>query len=161
MKKQTGMSTVAAALITAGVVGGGAGAFAFWQHQSLVHVRGEQAETKLQLETANKSLDAARTQLIGIRKELDEQKIAFDQVRAERDSAKSLLEVEKQYSERARAELMAAREQIAMLSRRPAYAAPQLVQPQVLRVAPASTRGQAVGVAVPAMQTQKLSPPPQ
>ena len=159
MKKQRGISTVAAALATAGVVGGGAAAFAGWQYQNLMHVRGELAETKVQLETANASANAARTQLIAIRKEMDEQKLAFDQIRAERDSARNLLEAEKQHGERVRAELTLAREQVAMLSRRPTYAAPQVVQPQVMRVAPASTRGQAIGVGVPPMHTQKLSPP--
>jgi hypothetical protein len=46
-----------------------------------------------------------------------------------------------------------------MLSQRPAYAAPQVMQPQIMRVAPASTRPQAIGAGIPAMQVERLSPP--
>ena len=161
MKKQAGISTVGAVLITAVVVGGGAGAFAWMQQQKLVQARGELAETRVQLETANAAANAARTQLAAARKELDEQKAAFDLARAERDSARNLLEAEKQHNERIRAELTMAREQIAMLSRRPTAAGypagPQLAQPQIIRVAPASTRGgQAYGAP---LQAQRPSPP--
>ena len=153
MKRQSGISTVAAAVISAVVVGGAAGAVAWWQHQNLMHVRAELAETQAQLQTAIASANAARTQLNAVRKELDEQKIAFEQVRAERDSNRNLLEAEKQHGERLRAELTRAREQIAMLSRRPAYAPPQAVQPQILRVVPAPTSG------VRAVQSQRATPP--
>ena len=144
MSKQAGISTVGVALITAVVVGGGAGAFAWMQQQKLEQVRGELGETKVQLDAANKSANAARAQAAAARKELDELKLSMDQLRAERDSAKALLEAEKQYSERARAELAVAREQIVMLSRRPAYATPQVMQPQILRIAPAPHSGSAI-----------------
>jgi hypothetical protein len=160
MKKQIGISTVGAALITALCVGGGAGAFLWQQHQNLQRARGELAESQAALQTATASANAARTQLNAIRKELDEQTMAFDQARAERDSAKVLLEAEKQHGERVRAELTLALEQLAfMRTRQPSYATPQVVQPRILRVAPASSRPQAIGAAVPALQVQRLSPP--
>jgi hypothetical protein len=86
--------------------------------------------------------------LNAIRKELDERKLDFDQLRAERDSAKNLLEAERQHGERIRAELTLAREQLAM-AQRARLVTPQLVQPRAVRIAPAP-RGSAVGVAAPA-----------
>jgi len=159
MNRQAGMTTVGVALITAVVVGGGAGAFAWMQQQKLEQARGELAEAKGQLATAVASANAARTQLAAVKKELDEQKAAFDLARAERDSAKNLLEAEKQHNERIRAELTLARQQIVMLSQRPTYAAPSVVQPRIMRVEPASSRPQAVGAGMPALQVERLSPP--
>jgi septal ring factor EnvC (AmiA/AmiB activator) len=151
------MSSVGAALITAAVVGGGSGVLGWYQHQSLLHVRADLAETRAQLQTANASANAARTQLLGVRRESDEQKIALDQLRAERDSARNLLEAEKQHGERLRAELNATREQLASLARsRPVYPQVRAVEPQILRVAPASVRPQAAGAR--ALQSQKAGP---
>ena len=145
-------------LIAVLVVGAGAGAFAWFQHQDLVHLRGELAETKVQLATAVASANTARTQLAAMQKEFDEQKAAFDLARAERDSAKNLLEAEKQHNERIRAELTLARQQIVMLSQRPAYAAPSVVQPRIMRVEPAASRPQAIGAGMPALQVERRSP---
>jgi len=148
MKTQQGISTMAAVVLTAVVAGGAAGALAWRQHQQLVQARGQLAETQAQLQTATASLNAARTQLAALRTELDEQKMALDQTRAERDSAKVLLEAEKQYGERIRAELTLAREQLAFVRARqaPAYAAPRALEPQIIRVVPAQG-GRAVGAA--------------
>ena len=155
MKRETGISTVGAVLITAVDVGGGVGAFAFYQHQQLLQVRGELAQTQAQLQTTTASLNAARTQMAALQKEFDEQKIAFDQARTERDSAKALLEAEKQHSERIRAELTVAREMLASLRARPAFAAPQLVRPPPMRVVPAPG-GSAIGAP---MQAQPAPAP--
>lgn len=148
MKRQQGISTMAAVVIAALVAGGGVGAVAWQQHQQLVQTRTQLAETQAQLQTATSSLNAARTQLATMKKELDEQKLALDQVRAERDSAKVLLDAEKQYGERIRAELTLAREQLAFMRSRqtPTYARPQAIQPQIIRVVPAPG-GSAIGAA--------------
>lgn len=162
MKSNRGISTIGAALVAAVVAGGGGAAAAWLQHQSLVQARSELVAARTQMQTAQASANAARTQLDTVRKELDQQKAAFDQARAERDSAKALLEAEKQHGERIRAELTLAREQLAYVRNRqmPAYAAPRTVEPQILRVAPASTRPQAIGRGVPAaVQGQRASPP--
>jgi chromosome segregation ATPase len=142
MNKQKGISTVAAALITAGVVGGGAGALALYQQINLMHTRSELAEAQAQLQTANASANAARTQLNAIRKEMDEQKLDFDQARAERDSVKALLEAEKQHAERVHAELTLAREQLAAFetARSAPPAQPQLVRSRAARVQPVPGR---------------------
>jgi hypothetical protein len=155
MKKQKGMSTVGAALIAAGLAGGAMAALALWQYQGLLHVRAELAEAQSQIQTANASAKAARMQLDAVRKELDERKLDLDQMRAERDSARTLLEAERQHTERIHTELNLAREQLAVLSRRPSgapYPAPQVVRPQVIRIAPASGGG-AIGHGV-------MAPPP-
>ena len=156
-KTQAGISTIGAAIIAAVVAGGGAGAVAWQQHQQLAHVRGELAESQVALQTANASANAARTQLAAVRKELDEQKMAFEQVRADRDSARVLLEAEKQHGERLRGELTLAKDQLAFMRTRQMPAYPTTVQPQILRVAPATSRPQAVGVGSP-VQAQRQSP---
>ena len=159
MKRTQGISTVGAALVSAVVVGGGAGAFAWHQHQNLMQARGELTETRAQLQGAQASAATARKQLDAIRKELDEQKIALDAARMERDSAKVLLEAEKQHGERIRAELTQAREQLALVRGRqmPAYAAPRPVQPQVIRVVPSAVLPGGSG-ASPAY-SQRATPP--
>ena len=151
MNRQIGISSIGAALLAAVVAGGGAGAYAWHQHQGLVQARGELTRARADLQTATASLGAARTQLETVRKELDDQKSALDQARAERDSAKVLFEAEKQRGERLQADLTLAREQLAYMRTRqaPAFAAPQLVQPQILRVMPAQG-GRAIGRASPA-----------
>ncbi|HUQ73945.1 MAG TPA: hypothetical protein VM183_04400 [Burkholderiales bacterium] len=152
MKRQAGISTIGAAIIAAVVAGGGAGAVAWQQHQQLVQVRGELAESQAALQTAVASANAARNQLIVVRKELDEQKMAAEQLRAELNSARVLFEAEKQHGERLRAELTLAKEQLAFMRTRQLapVAAPTLVRPQILRVERAGSGGQAYGAPIQA-----------
>jgi hypothetical protein len=156
-RTQAGISTIGAAIIAAVVAGGGAGAVAWQQHQQLVRVRGELAESQVALQTANASANAARTQLAAVRKDLDEQKMALEQVRAELNSARVLFEAEKQHGERLRAELTLTKEQLAFMRTRQMPSYPTMVRPQILRVEPASNRPQAVGVGAPAA-IQRQSP---
>lgn len=140
-KNQNGVTTVSAAIMGAVSVLAVTGAFALWQQKELMHVRGELSDARSEIQTANASATAARTQLNVIRKELDERKLDFDQMRAERDSARNLLEAEKQYTERMRAELTLLRERMATPTQRlrnaPPPAALEVVQPRVVRIAPA------------------------
>jgi hypothetical protein len=156
-KTQAGISAIGAAVIAAVVAGGGAGAVAWQQHQQLTRVRGELAESQVAVQTANASANAARTQLAAVRKELDEQKMAFEQVRAELNSARVLFEAEKQHGERLRAELTLAKEQLAFMRTRQMPAYPSAAEPRVIRVAPAYSRPQAVGVGSP-VQGQAVRP---
>ena len=95
----------------------------------------------------------AMNQAASARKELDEQKATFEQMRAERDAAKAFLDTERTHAARLQGELNLAREQIAQLRVRgtppPQYAQPTTVQPTNIRVAPGQ-RGRAVGAGAPA-----------
>jgi uncharacterized protein HemX len=158
VKRQSGISTAAVALVLV-MVGAAAGGYFGWQqHQELGRTRADLASTKGALDKASADARAAKTDAAAARKELEDQKAALQQARSEVDSAKTFLETEKAHSARLQADLLLAREQIAFLRARPGpaqFAPPTLApqqRPMVIRAAPA---GRAVGAPSPAMPARQ------
>ena len=146
MKKQSGVSTAGIALVIVVLGAAGGGFFGWQQHRELGRLRVELVNAK-----------GALNQAASARKELDEQKASFEQMRVERDAAKAFLDTERTHAARLQGELSLAREQIAQLRVRatppPQYAQPTTVQPTNIRVAPGQ-RGRAVGAGAPAVPAQ-------
>lgn len=164
MKRQSGISTAAVALVLV-VLGAAAGGYFGWQQrQELDRTRSDLASTKSALDKASADARAAKADAAAARKEVEDQKAALQQARSEADSAKSFLETEKAHSTRLQTDLALAREQIAYLRTRgggaPALMAPQ--QPMIVRPVPsrieairAAPAGRAVGAPSPAMAPQQ------
>lgn len=158
MKRQSGISTAAVALVLV-VTGAAAGGYFGWQqHQELGRTRVDLASTKSALDKASADARAAKADAAAARKELDEQKLALQQARSEAETAKTFLESEKAHAARLQEDLKLAREQVAFLRARPGpaqFAPPTLApqpRPMVIRAAPA---GRAVGAPSPAMPAQQ------
>jgi uncharacterized protein HemX len=145
MKRQSGISTAAVALILV-VAGSAAGGYFGWrQHQELGRTRADLASTKIALDKASADALAARADAAAARKEVEEQKAALQQARSEAETAKTFLESEKAHSARLQADLVLAREQMAYLRARASsgFGAPTLVappKPMVIRAAPAGVQ---------------------
>lgn len=166
MKRQSGISTAAVALVLV-VIGAAAGGYFGWQqHQELGRTRADLASTKGALDKASADARAAKADAATARKELDDQKAALQLARSEADSAKAFLETEKAHSMRLQADLMLAREQIAFLRTRGAAVLVPQQQPMVVRPVPSrieaiqvqrapAAAGRAVGAPSPAMPAQQ------
>jgi hypothetical protein len=136
------------------VVGGASGGFIYYQTQQLQRAAIELASTQAALQQATRTADKAKADAEAARRELDAQKGALDQLRAERDSAKNLLDAERAHNERIRAELTFAQQQLVLLRSRPGAGYPpgtvaMPVEARPLRVVPAFSRPQAIGVGRP------------
>lgn len=118
MNKQSGISTAGIALVVVVLAAGGGGFFGWQQHQELARTSIDLASTKSALDKASADARAAKADAAAARKELDEQKATFEQVRVERDAAKAFLESEKTHAARLQEDLALAREQIAYLRTR-------------------------------------------
>lgn len=142
MKRQSGISTAAVALVLV-VIGAAAGGYFGWQqHQELGRTRADLATTKAGLDKASADARAAKADAMAARKELDDQKAALQQARSEAETAKTFLEGEKAHSARLQADLKLAREQMAYLRSR-GFGGPVPVEaqrPMVIRAAPAGVR---------------------
>jgi hypothetical protein len=124
------LTTAAIALLAVTAVG--AGVFAGQQYWERAQAQSDLALARSQLAKAMGDLQGAKEQAIALRKEFDEQKLQADQMRADRDSARAVLEAEKARGERLVADLALLREQLAFKTRRSGgqYPAPVAVQPR-------------------------------
>jgi len=134
------LATAAIALLAVTAVG--AGIFGGQQYWERAQVQSDLAGARSQLAKATGDLQLAKEQAAALRKEFDEQKLQADQMRADRDSARAVLEAEKARGERLVADMALLREQLAFKARQPAgqYPAPIAVQPtrpMVIRATPA------------------------
>lgn len=161
MKRQSGISTAAVALVLV-VLGAAAGGYFGWQQrQELDRTRADLASTKSALDKASADARAAKADAAVARKELEEQKAALQQARSEAETAKTFLESEKAHSVRLQADLVLAREQIVYLRTRgvPAMLSPQQ-QPMIVRPVPSrieaiqAQRAPAAAVGVNPTQSQ-------
>jgi uncharacterized protein HemX len=150
MNNQSGISTLGIVLAVVVVAAAGGGFYVWHEHQQLVQVQRELAETKSALDKASAQARAAKDEASAARKELDEQKMALAQLKVDRDTAVAFLESEKAHSARLQAELTSAREQLAVLRSRSApYAQPTLA-PQPRPIPVLGGRGASVSAARPA-----------
>ena len=135
-----------------------AGGFAWQKHKELNEARAESMAQQVQLAKSRADLAKMGAEVEVLKKNVAEQKMEADKLRAELTTAQAFLEAEKALGLRLREDLAKAKEQLASASRaRPAQAAPaRTTQPQpmviqapvtVIRAAPA---GRAVGAGSPA-----------
>ena len=158
MKRQSGISTAAVALILV-LLGTAAGAFFGWQqHQELRRTQSDLASARAAADKASADARAAKADAATARKELEEQKAALQQARSEADTARVFLESEKAHSVRLQTDLKLAREQIAYMRARggPAAAFPVQQQPMVVR--PVPSRIEAIQVQRSAPQAAGVNP---
>ena len=130
MNNPSGASTVGIVLAVV-VLAGAAGGFYVWhEHRQLAQAQHELADAKSALDKATAQARAAQADAVAARKELDEQKVALDQLKREHDAAAVFLEAEKAHSARLQAELTTAREQLAAVRSRSApYGQPAVARP--------------------------------
>ena len=101
------------------------GGFLAWQKMGDVdHLQADLNTTKSGLDKARADLRKAQQDAAALTKEVTELKISTDQMRAERDSVRSVIETEQTAGVRLRAELALAKEQVSYFSSR----APALVR---------------------------------
>ena len=148
MNNQYGMSALGIVLALV-VVAAAAGGFYVWhEHQQFMQLHRELAETKNALGQATAQARAAKDEATAARKELDEQKMTFAQLKVDRDTAVAFLESEKAHSARLQAELTSTREQLAVLRScalpygQPAISRPTLA-PQPMPLPATGNRGSA------------------
>ena len=162
MKRQSGISTAAVALVLV-LVGAGAGGYFGWQqHRELVDTKADLGLTKLALNKASADARTAKADAAAARQELESQKAALQQALSEAELAKAGRDMEKARSERLQADLTLAREQIAfMRTRGGAMVLPQQ-PPMIVRPVPSRIEAiqvqrstpQAVGAGAPARAPQ-------
>jgi hypothetical protein len=146
---------IAAALLAVAIAGGG---YAGWRvYAELGNVRAELTGTKVALEQAKTEAKAAKEKTNELARERDELKIAEAGLRAERDSARMLIESAQRQNERMAQDMVLMQQQLAYLRARagtPAqFAQPQLMpqRPMVIQALPAPRPQSAtVGVSVSA-----------
>lgn len=148
------------ALAAVFAVGAAAAGFLAWQAGSdLGRARSDLSSAKAGLDQARTELAAARKETAALSKEMSEQKIVVDQLRAERETARTFLEAEQAIGARLRADLALAKEQLAVLARnRPGGASfplPVLIRPQPMVIKAAPSQGSAVGNPVAAQPAQR------
>jgi hypothetical protein len=146
---------IAAVVLAVAVAGGG---YAGWRlYGELGKLRVELAATKSELEKSRTEARVAKERTAEVTKELDEQKIFTTALRAERDSARLLMEATQRHNERMQQELQLAMQQVAYLRARaggggmPAQMTPQLAPqraPMIIQAIPAP-RPQGAAVAAP------------
>jgi hypothetical protein len=163
MKRQSGISTAAVALVLV-LVGAAAGGYFGWQqHRQLVDTKADLGMARLALDRASADARAAKADATAARQELESQKAALQQALSEAELAKAGRDMEKARSERLQADLTLAREQIAFMRTRGggAMALPQQ-PPMIVRPAPSRidaiqvqrSAPQAVGAGAPARAPQ-------
>jgi chromosome segregation ATPase len=132
----------------------GGGFFGWQQHQELGRTKSELTNTRGALDKAAAEARTAKADAASARKELDDQKASFEQMRVERDAAKAFLDTERAHSARLQQDLTLAREQMAYMRSRsssPARVAePMLVQPRPARIEAIRTAPRAVAAPAPA-----------
>ena len=112
------MNKAAVFAVVALLAAGAAGFIAWQQAHEVDRLQADLNNAKLGLDKARVDLRKAQQDAVALTKEVTELKISTDQMRAERDSVRSVIETEQAAGVRLRAELQLAKEQVSYLSAR-------------------------------------------
>ena len=146
------MKTMIVALIAFAAAGAG-GLYGWQQKSELDRTASALAAARDELARTTGELRSARELLAKANSELREQQAAAEKMRSERDVAVGILQQEKAYGERLRAELTLAQQQLAFVrTRQSQFAPPSILQPQqpmIIRAIPAPRPQSAASPASP------------